>query len=175
MASTPAWLMDVLNVNAEETDRIKEDSIKSLMLEQLTFSRWVQVMYRFERGMYENPDQDLNKLWWDLVEKYQMIKKPEGRDVPDWAAKIHIALYPAYYHNYMLGELMASQLYCHIVTKVLGHEYNNNESFASQKEVGTFLKDEFFSHGAKLPWNELIKSATGEYLTAKHYAQQFVG
>ena len=24
--------------------------------------------------MYENPDQDLNKLWWDLVEKYQMAQ-----------------------------------------------------------------------------------------------------
>ena len=22
--------------------------------------------------MYEDPDQDLNKLWWDLVEKYQL-------------------------------------------------------------------------------------------------------
>src|SRR5439155_13892549 len=31
----------------------------------LIFSRWCQVMLRFEKGMYENPDQDLNKLWWD--------------------------------------------------------------------------------------------------------------
>lgn len=175
MASTPAWLVDVVNVNKEEADRIKEGSFNSLMLEQITFSRWVQVMYRFERRMYENPDQDLNKLWWDLVEKYQMIKKPEGRDMPDWASKIHIALYPAYYHNYILGELIASQLYYHIVTKVLGHEYNNNESFASRQDVGTFLKEEFFFHGSKLHWNDLIKSATGEYLTPKYYAKQFVG
>ena len=174
LASTPAWLVDVVYVKTDEAERIKEDSIKSLMLEQLTFSRWVQVMYRFERSMYEDPDQDLNKLWWDLVEKYQMIKKPEGRDKPDWASKIHIALYPAYYHNYMLGELMASQLYYHIVTKVLGNEYNNNESFASQKKVGAFLKEEFFSHGTKLHWNDLINSATGEYLTPKYYAKQFI-
>ena len=40
--------------------------------------------------MYGNPDQDLNKLWWDLVEKYQEIRRPEGRDAPDYAAKIHI-------------------------------------------------------------------------------------
>ena len=44
----------------------------------LIFSRWCQVMLRFEKGMYENPDQDLNKLWWDLVEKYQLLKRPDG-------------------------------------------------------------------------------------------------
>ena len=37
------------------------------------------------------------------------LKKPEGRNMPDWATKIHVALYPCYYHNYLLGELLASQ------------------------------------------------------------------
>ena len=32
----------------------------------LIFSRWCQVMLRFEKGMYENPDADLNDLWWTL-------------------------------------------------------------------------------------------------------------
>ena len=54
------------------------------------FSRWCQVMLRFEKSMYENPDQDLNELWWDLEEKYQGIKRPEGRNEPDYASKIHI-------------------------------------------------------------------------------------
>ena len=53
----------------------------------LVFSRYCQVMFRFEKSMYENPDQDLNKLWWDLVEKYQEIKRPEGRNEPDFASK----------------------------------------------------------------------------------------
>ena len=44
----------------------------------LIFSRWCQVMLRFEKGMYENPEQDLNKLWWDLVEKYQQVRRPRG-------------------------------------------------------------------------------------------------
>ena len=42
-----------------------------LRYQLLIFSRWCQVMLRFEKGMYENPDQDLNKLWWDMAEKYQ--------------------------------------------------------------------------------------------------------
>ena len=46
----------------------------------LVFSRWCQVMFRFEKALYENPDQDLNTLWWDLVERYQMVRRPEGRN-----------------------------------------------------------------------------------------------
>ena len=93
---------------------ISKNSFETLKLEQIIFSRWVQVIYRFEKAMFEDPDRDLNSLWWNLVKKYQGLKKPEGRDEPDWAAKIHIALYPVYYQNYMLGELLASQLYFYI-------------------------------------------------------------
>ena len=85
----------------------------------MVFSRWAQVMFRFEKSMYEDPDQDLNRRWWELVEKYQLLKMPAGRNEPDWAAKIHIALYPCYYHNYLLGELLASQLLYHIAGPVL--------------------------------------------------------
>ena len=62
------------------------------------------VVFNFEKNLYENPDQDLNKLWWDLVEKYQFVKRPEGITLgPEWATKIHIATYPVYYQNYQLG------------------------------------------------------------------------
>jgi peptidyl-dipeptidase A len=67
-------------------------------------------MTRFERALYVDPEQDLNRLWWDLVERYQRVPRPDGRDEPDWASKIHIVSAPVYYHNYMLGELFASQL-----------------------------------------------------------------
>ncbi len=172
-ASNPVWLKEVINVKEEEAELIKEEAYKALVVEQLAFSRWVQVMYRFEKEMYNNPDQDLNILWWKLVEKYQLLKQPDGRDEPDWASKIHVALYPAYYHNYMLGELLASQLLATISEKILNS--NADEvSFAGQKEVGDFLIKNIFRPGAKLFWNDLIEKATGEKLTAKYYANQFV-
>ena len=95
-----------------------EAGAKTLRYRLLIFSRWCQVMLRFEKGMYENPDQDLNKLWWDLVEKYQMVKRPPGRNAPDYASKIHIVSAPVYYHNYMMGELFASQLHHAIAREV---------------------------------------------------------
>ncbi len=76
--------------------------------------------------------------------------------------------------NYMLGELLASQLHNCITTKVLRVEKNNGESFVNRPEVGKYLKYLFFSYGVLYPWNELITKATGEELTAKYYAEQFV-
>jgi peptidyl-dipeptidase A len=173
-SSNPQWLKDVAGISEEEKQKIAESCFKTLRLEQLVFSRWAQVMYRFEREMYKNPDQDLNALWWDLVEKYQLMKRPEGRNEPDWATKIHIATYPCYYHNYLLGELLASQLYYYIVANVIKSEDYKFQSFAGKPEIGTWLNEQVFMPGSKWYWNDMIEKATGEKLTAKYYAKQFV-
>jgi len=174
LASNPYWLRDNVSVSAEEADRISTNVTKSLRLEQLVFSRWCQVMFRFEKAMYANPDQDLNKLWWDLAQEYQLLKKPEGRNSADWASKIHVALYPCYYHNYQLGELLASQLQAYINTQILKGGTNDVVSFTKSPEIGTYLLNSVFKPGAKYQWNEMIKRATGEELTAKHYAGEFI-
>jgi peptidyl-dipeptidase A len=168
-AKDPLWMQNMGIIDEKESGKISDFCHKSLRLEMLVFSRWAQVMYRFEKSMYENPDQDLNKLWWDMVEKYQMISKPEGRNMPDWATKIHVALYPCYYHNYLLGELLASQLYSYITTNI-----THNQLFVGDKGVGAFLKEKVFMPGARYYWNNMIEKATGEKLTAKYYAKQFV-
>ena len=173
-SSNPQWIKDMTGISEEEKMKIAENCFKTLRMEQLVFSRWAQVMYRFEKSMYSNPDQDLNKLWWDLVEKYQLLKRPEGRNEPDWATKIHVALYPCYYHNYLLGELLASQLYFYIVKNIIKSEDYKFQSFVGNKEIGTYLKEKVFTPGAKYYWDEMIEKATGEKLTPKYYAKQFV-
>ena len=74
-------------------------------------------MFRFEKACTRTRNQDLNTLWWDLVERYQLLRRPEGRNEPDWASKIHVALYPAYYHNYLMGQLLASQFSHHVAPR----------------------------------------------------------
>ncbi len=174
LASNPQWMKDMIGISEEEKAKIAEDCFKTLRLEQLVFSRWAQVMYRFEKSMYENPDQDLNKLWWDLVEKYQMVKRPADRNEPDWATKIHIATSPCYYHNYLLGEMLASQLHFYIVKNILKSDDYKNASYVNNKEIGKFLMENVFKPGALYPWNTMIERATGEKLSAKYYAKQFV-
>jgi peptidyl-dipeptidase A len=169
LATDPQWMLKMGVIDVNESNKIADVSFKALRLQMLVFSRWAQVMYRFEKSMYDNPDQDLNQLWWNLVEKYQMMTKPDGRNMPDWATKIHVALYPCYYHNYLLGELLASQLFNYISSNVA-----KNQSFVGEKEVGDYLREKIFMPGARYYWNDMIEKATGEKLTAKYYAKQFV-
>ncbi|MCF0178079.1 MAG: M2 family metallopeptidase, partial [Bacteroidales bacterium] len=170
----PKWMVQMGIINEDEAEKIKENSFKSLRLKQLVFSRWTQVMYRFEKALYADPEQDLNALWWQLVEQYQLMKCPEGRNEPDWASKIHIALYPCYYHNYQLGELFASQMHYYIVNNITKSGDLRGESYVGNTAVGNWLKENVFNVGMKYEWNDMIERATGEKLTAKYFKAQFV-
>ncbi|MCS6977241.1 MAG: M2 family metallopeptidase [Gemmatales bacterium] len=165
------WLqqMGVKVENPESFDRTGRQMRRNQLL---IFSRWCQVMLRFEKAMYENPDQDLNKLWWDLVEKYQAVARPEGRNAPDYASKIHIVSAPCYYHNYMMGELFACQVHHTIAREVL-KTTPDKASYVGRKEVGDFLKTKVFAPGKTLAWNALTEHATGEKLNAKAFAADF--
>ncbi len=154
----PQWLRTRLpsrpDVDAEEIDERQR-------LSMLIAARWMLVMVRFERELYRDPDRtDFNGLWWDLVEEFQLLRRPDGRDAPDWATKIHLSLAPVYYHNYLLGELMASQL--------------TDAIRASASTEGEFLRNEIFSRGATLTWNDLLNEATGEPLSPVAFVEQFV-
>lgn len=173
LSRNAAWMQKSLGLTDEQKAAIEDDCFKSLRLQQVVFSRWVQVVYRFEKEMYANPDQDLNQLWWDLVEKYQQLKKPESRNEPDYATKIHIALYPCYYHNYQLGELFASQMHNYIITNITKSNDMKNECYIGNEEIGKWMSEKIFYPGMMYEWSHFIEQATGEKLTAEHYAQQF--
>ncbi len=105
-----SFLEKVVSDKKKDSDLIKKAE-ESLQRRQLIFSRWVLVMTYFEKELYQNPHSNLNEIWWDLVEKYQGIQRPKGRDNEyDWAAKYHIGLAPVYYYSYLLGEVLASSL-----------------------------------------------------------------
>ncbi len=139
----------------------------------LIFSRWCQVMLRFEQQMYADPSQDLNDLWWTLVEKYQLIKRPQGRNAPDYAAKIHVVSAPAYYHNYMMGQLFACQVHDTIAREVLHAKDVPDAFYTDNKNVGEYMRNRVFAPGATLSWNELTRHATGAELNAKAFAAEF--
>ena len=139
----------------------------------LIFSRWCQVMLRFEVELYKDPDQDLGMLWWDLVEKYQLVRRPEGRNAPDYASKIHVVSAPAYYHNYMMGELFACQLHAAIVHELGLSGEPRAAIYTSNPAVGNFMNEKVFGPGRLLPWNKLTRHATGAALNAKAFAAEF--
>ncbi|MEX0712074.1 MAG: M2 family metallopeptidase, partial [Pirellulales bacterium] len=167
------WLKE-MGVSVDDPQAFNETGRKMRRNQLLIFSRWCQVMLRFEKELYDNPDQDLNKLWWDLVEKYQGVRRPEDRDAPDYGSKIHVVSAPAYYHNYMMGELFACQLNRKIVRDVLqSDDAPDRAIYVGNTQVGRFMRDRVFAPGRSLPWNELTRFATGEPLKADAFAADF--
>lgn len=171
-AKSGDWLV-AMGVAVPDVAAYNEAGARMRRDQLLIFSRWCQVMLRFEKALYENPEQDLNKLWWDLAEKYQGLRRPEDRDAPDYASKIHIVSAPAYYHNYMLGQLFACQVHRTIARDVLHDDDAPNAYYTENPAVGRFMIERVFAPGRSLPWNQLTRHATGEPLSAEAFAAEF--
>lgn len=152
-------------VEGEVVEQLIPLAQKQLAANLLVFVRWALVMIHFERAMYRQPGIDLNSYWWDCVERFQKVKRPPGRNKPDWASKLHLACAPVYYQNYVLGEMMASQLYHHI----LGILTPKNETFCSSNSVGEFLSKKLYALGNLKPWEETLKASTEECLNPEYF------
>lgn len=149
----PEWLHAVAEVPAETVADLTPRLRAAHHGELLVFCRWVLVMIHFERGLYANPDGPHDDRWWDLVERFQLVRRPDTRHAPDWAAKIHFSVAPVYYQNYMFGELIASHLAEHF------------GSLVGNPRAGAALAADFFAPGATYRWDHLIEHATGAALT----------
>jgi peptidyl-dipeptidase A len=164
LARDPAWLAEVAGIDRATVDGIAPALRDAQRAALLTFARWVLVMTNFERRLYANPDDDLDTLWWDLVERYQQVRRPDGRHAPDWAAKIHLAAAPVYYQNYLYGELFASQLDATLAERAGG--------LVDRPQAGELLVRDVFAPSASVRWDVLVERATGEPLSARHLARQ---
>lgn len=155
-------------VSKEKLEKVLPEVHASLRRRQLIFSRWVLVMTHFEASMYQNPEQDLNQLWWSLVQKYQKICVPSNRSKGhDWACKYHVGLAPVYYHSYLLGEFFASMLKAHF------NQESGVSTLLNQKSVSTFLNEKLFSPGNSMPWDALIQHTLNRELTYKDWVEEF--
>ncbi|MFH1252316.1 MAG: M2 family metallopeptidase [bacterium] len=171
LSKNPNWMQEALNLSNEQKQEIIELTAKTLRMEKLIFARWSLVMLNFEKELYTNPEQDLNKLWWDLVEKYQMVKRPENRNMSDYAAKIHVCLYPVYYHNYQLGGLLEAQ-FRNAIAVSQGLEDVHEIRYMNNPEIGKYFVENVFIPGNRYRWDEMIIRATGEKLTSKYFVKQ---
>jgi len=173
-SSNAAWIQKALGISDAEKKKIEEVSRKNLRLSKLIFARWSMVVLNFEKAFYQDPDQDLNTLWWDMVEKYQKIKRPDNPVGNEWASKVHIATYPVYYQNYQLGEIFASQVLNTIAQNIYQTKDLEKVIFWDKPEAGNFLKDKIFKVGKRLPWNDMIEAATGKPLSAEFFVRKYV-
>jgi peptidyl-dipeptidase A len=160
----PMWLETVAGVDHDQVTRIAGELARANAAQSLLFARWCLVMTHFERDLYADPEADLDQRWWELVERFQEVRSPEGRTAPDWAAKIHLAVAPVYYQNYLLGDVLASQLLA-TARKEFG-------GLLGVPVAGEFLVDRLFRPGNLLRWDSLIEEATGRALSAGDFAAE---
>jgi peptidyl-dipeptidase A len=150
-----------------EKEFLRKKADLSLRRRQLIFSRWALVMTAFESELYRDPSQDLNALWWNLVQKYQKIIPPKGREKrADWAAKSHIGLAPVYYFSYLVGELFASS-----IQEALAR--HAGESTLSSPAAGQFLQEKLFYPGNRMRWDQLVVHVTGAPLSSDAWIAEF--
>jgi peptidyl-dipeptidase A len=150
------WLERVVGVSARECAELAPRLAAARAVELLVFTRWVLVMNAFERGLYADPDGDLDALWWELVSRYQGVTPPDGRRAPDWAAKIHIAVSPVYYHTYLYGAIVALQLAATLEAEAGG--------IVDRPDAGSLLEERLFAHGQSVRWDRLVEEVSGSPL-----------
>jgi peptidyl-dipeptidase A len=161
------WLTQIAELDDTTIATLKSDLDRATAAQSLQFSRWGLVMVHFERDLYADPERDLDELWWDLVERFQSVSRPPEVPQNGWASKIHLAVAPVYYHNYLLGDMLASQLATTIERAHGG--------LIGSRAAGEFLVERLFKEGASLRWDALIERATGKPLGADDFTRFLSG
>ncbi|MGI8774624.1 MAG: M2 family metallopeptidase [Actinomycetota bacterium] len=156
------WLTEVAGASAEDVTAVAADLQRATAAQGLLATRWILVMSFFERELYSDPEADLDGLWWELVERFQLTVPPQDVPLGGWASKIHIGCAPVYYHNYLLGDVLASQLHA-----TAERDYGG---LVGSQDAGEFLVERLFKPGNSMRWDALIEQATGKPLSVEDFA-----
>ena len=163
LAGEREWLERVLEVDGAEAAELEGRLRAARAAELLVFTRWVLVMTGFERVLYGDPEADLDAAWWELISRHQLVTAPDGRSQPDWAAKIHIAVAPVYYHTYLYGAIVAAQLRDALDEAAGG--------LVDRPEAGRMLTAKLFAPGQSVRWDRLVEQASGRPLSVESLAR----
>ena len=119
-------------------------------------SRLVRLTFEYEA--YRNPNRDLGKLYWDLMERYMFL--PRHDDINPWAAVIHFTTHPVYLQNYLYGDIVAAQT---------GNFLQDNyDGMVDRQSTNSFLVQNYFRFGSRYDWRELLKRGTDQELDPDH-------
>ncbi|HUV30455.1 MAG TPA: M3 family metallopeptidase [Acidobacteriota bacterium] len=116
----------------------------------------------FEYEAYQNPNRDLNRLYWDLFEKYMLL--PRHDDMRPWAATIEYVTRPAQSHHDLLADMISAQTLAYI------EKYQG--SVVANPETKAFLVQNYFRFGSRFPWNDLLQRGTGEPLQPRYLLER---
>lgn len=117
----------------------------------------------FEFEAYAEPDQDLSALYNRIHSKYLGV---EMHDAAVWAYNPMYGSDPIYLQSLVVAEMVARQIQ-HAVDKRFGTHWG--------KAAGDYLRDQFYSRGARQNLAEIMQTGTGERLTSKYLIEHLRG
>ncbi len=165
MAQTVASLIDdkVWLANyAHLPPQLIESYLKTKHEQDIIYLRMTLVRLYFELEAYSNPNRDINKLYWDLFERYMML--PRHEDIKPWAAIFHYATHPVYLQNYLYADMVAAQTIDFLRT--------NYGSFVDNPMTSAFLIQNYYRFGGRYDWRELLKRGTDEDLDPAYFIEK---
>jgi peptidyl-dipeptidase A len=110
----------------------------------------------------ETKPQDYDKVWWELREKYQGVKRPAPMLANgfDAGAKYHVPA-DVPYSRYFIAHILQFQLHRALCREAGYTGPLNRCSIYENKAAGKKLQA-MLEMGASRPWNEALRVATGE-------------
>jgi peptidyl-dipeptidase A len=166
------WLKNEISADNKTLKNVLLVSRHLLEVDRLFKCRRYLAMAEFERELYCDPDQDLDRLWSEINLKYLGLHLPAEKGTSLWAANKYATSLSCTIHNFVLADIFAAQLQHSIKNNVID---KTNGAIQNNKAIGWYLIDNLYSYGNLLPWEELVVKATGEPLTPEYFAKQLIG
>ena len=147
----PLWLKE-MGLTEEEV----EGAQQALLGPLFHYLRQRTAYCLFEHAMYRDTTQDLHQLMAEVDAKVLGCTVDSAER---WAANGWFISYPVYWHNYVIADVIASQIHEQLREKH-GELYNSQEAF-------DYVVRTYICPGASKPWLEKIREGTGYELKAK--------
>ncbi|MBN2227823.1 MAG: hypothetical protein JW763_10725 [candidate division Zixibacteria bacterium] len=153
-----AWLEQYLGL----TDRQIAEWRGYFDREAVISMRMLLLRTMFERELYRDVYRAPEQVYAQLMEQIMLLPADQYRHV--WAAGADHFFRPLYAHNYLLGELIAAQMYHHI--------RQDSEKIAANKAVRHYLVQNFYRFGRRHDWPHILEWATGEKLNPQYWLER---
>jgi hypothetical protein len=153
---SPLWLRRYSSATEGEIAAYQRSASRAAVLRL----RNLLASFFFEYQMYRDPEQDLDRLERETLERILLVDR--AGEPPHWAADTWYTTYPCYYQNYILAAMLASQVH-----QLLAARFG--EARIEHPEVASWLIENLYAPGESLDWSERIQRATGRPLDAEAY------
>ncbi len=150
----PEWLKTHGKLSDDVISRFG-DATRSIELLKI---RLMVVNARFEFEAYQNPNRNLNELYWDMFAEYTSL--PKHVDLSPWASCPSFLDRPLIHGAHLQSAVIAAQTLDYVV--------DNYGGVAQSSDIRAFLVQNYFRFGSRYHWRELVERGTGQSVSPHH-------